>query len=179
MQVIKMPRDRIGVLIGTEGTTKKEIEERSGVPMDVDSETGEVRLETDKAEEPVMVLKVSDIINAISCGFSPERAFRLFQEDVYFAAFDIRDYVGKNPKHVQRIRARVIGSNGKTRRIIEDLTGAEISVYRNNVGVIGDVTELEIAKNSVDMLLNGSEHSSVYRYLENKRREMKRNKLGW
>ena len=105
--------------------------------------------------------------------------FRLFQEDVYFAAFDIRDYVGKNPKHVQRIRARVIGSNGKTRRIIEDLTGAEISVYRNNVGVIGDITEIEIAKNSVDMLLNGSEHSSVYRYLENKRRDMKRNKLGW
>jgi ribosomal RNA assembly protein len=73
----------------------------------------------------------------------------------------------------------MIGTDGKTRRIIEDLTGADISIHRNYVGVIGDLFELQVAKNSVDMILNGSEHSSVYRYLEHKRREYKREKMGF
>jgi ribosomal RNA assembly protein len=179
MQVIKMPLDRVGVLIGTEGKIKNEIEEKSKVTIDVDSESGEVKLEPKNEAEPVMILKVSDIINAISVGFSPERAFRLLHEDVYFALFDIRSYVGKEANHVRRIRARIIGSKGKTRRIIEDLSGAEISIHKNYVGVIGDLFELEIGKTAIDMVLNGSEHSSVYRYLEGKRREFKRAKMGF
>jgi ribosomal RNA assembly protein len=179
MRVIKMARERLGVLIGTDGETKSQIEERTGVKLNIDSETGDVSMDTESAEDPVMALKVTDIVNAIAVGFSPERAFRLFGDDIYFASFDIRDYVGKNPKHVQRIRARMIGSDGKTRRIIEDLSGADLSIHRNYVGVIGDITEIEIAKNSVDMVLNGSEHSSVYRYLENKRRQFKMERMGF
>jgi len=179
MRVIKMARDRLGVLIGTNGETKTQIEEHTGIKLDIDSETGDVTMETETAEDPVMALKVVDIVNAIASGFSPERAFRLLNDEIYFAAFDIRDYVGKNPKHVKRIRARMIGTDGKTRRIIEDLSGADISIHRNFVGVIGDITELEIAKTSVDMILNGSEHSSVYRYLENKRRQIKMEKMGF
>ena len=174
-----MTRERLGVLIGTNGETKVQIEERTGILLDIDSVTGDVSMDTETAEDPVMALKVTDIVNAIAVGFSPERAFRLFSDEIYFTSFDIRDYVGKNPKHVQRIRARMIGTDGKTRRIIEDLSGAEISIHRNYVGVIGDMMELDIAKNSIDMVLNGSEHSSVYRYLENKRRQMKMNRMGF
>jgi ribosomal RNA assembly protein len=174
-----MPRDRVGVLIGTNGSIKEDVENRSGIKMDIDSDTGDVELNTTEETDPVMVLKVSDIVNAIAVGFSPERAFRLFHEDIYFASFDIRDYVGKDPNHIRRIRARIIGSEGKTRRIIEDLSGADISIHRNSVGVIGDLLELDVAKTAVDMVLNGSEHSSVYRFLENKRREFKRVRMGF
>ncbi|UCH88944.1 MAG: RNA-processing protein [Thermoplasmata archaeon] len=179
MQLIKIPKDRIGVLIGIDGKIKEEIEEKSGINIDVDSESGDVKLDVKDEAEPVMVLKVADIVNAIAVGFSPERAFRLFGEEIYFTYFDIRNYVGKDPKHVRRIRARIIGTEGKTRRIIEDLSGADISIHRNYIGVIGDLIELDVAKNAVDMVLNGSEHSSVYRYLENKRREFKRQRMGF
>jgi ribosomal RNA assembly protein len=179
MQLIKVPQDRVAVLIGTSGKVKEEIEERSGINLDVDSASGDVTLDMTESSEPIMVLKVTDIVNAISVGFSPERSFRLFNEDVYFASFDIRDYVGKDVNHIRRIRARIIGTNGKTRRIIEDLSGADISIHKNHVGVIGDLFELEVAKVAVDMILNGSEHSSVYRFLEYKRREYKKQKMGF
>ncbi|PJB21889.1 MAG: RNA-processing protein, partial [Euryarchaeota archaeon CG_4_9_14_3_um_filter_38_12] len=37
---------------------------------------------------------------------------------------------------------------------------------------IGDVEQVQIARKAVDMLLSGSEHSVVYRYLERMRKEI-------
>jgi ribosomal RNA assembly protein len=85
---------------------------------------------------------------------------------------DIRDYVGKNQKHVRRVRARVIGTKGKTRRLIEELTGVNVSIYGNTVGVIGESLEMNIAISAIEMILKGSEHSAVYSFLEKKRRDI-------
>jgi ribosomal RNA assembly protein len=179
MQYFRLPRERVGVLIGKKGETKIEIEERTGVIIDVDSETGEVSIETEKAKDPVLGLKVIDLVKAIGRGFSPERAFRLLDEDVYLRGFDIRDYTGKNPKHVRRMRARLIGTKGKTRSLIEELTNTEISIYGNTIYIIGSLEELGIAETAADMLLSGSEHAAVYRFLEGKRRELKISKLDY
>lgn len=173
MQFIKLSKERVGVLIGKNGKTKLEIEERTGVALDVDSETGDVTVDPEPAKDPVLALKVMDIVKAIGRGFSPERAFRLFEENVYLRGFDIRDYVGKSSKHVRRLRARLIGSKGKTRRIIEELTNTEISIMGNTVYVIGTLESLGIAETAVDMILKGSEHATVYNFLEYKRRGLK------
>jgi ribosomal RNA assembly protein len=82
---------------------------------------------------------------------------------------NIKDYA-KTQKHVMRLRARVIGSKGRTRSIIEELSGAKLSVYGSTVSIIGDVEQVQIARKAVDMLLSGSEHYVVYRYLERMRR---------
>ena len=177
MQYLRLPKERVGVIIGRKGETKQEIEDRSGVLVDVDSTTGEVTLETEKAKDPVLALKVIDVVKAIGRGFSPERAFRLFDEDVYLRGFDIRDYAGKNPKHVRRLRARLIGSKGKTRRVLEELTNTEISIYGNTIYIIGSLEELGIAETATDMLLSGSEHAAVYRFLEGRRRGLKISRL--
>jgi ribosomal RNA assembly protein len=163
----------VGVLIGKKGEIKLEIEERTGVAINIDSTTGEVSVETEKIKDPVMALKVVDIIKAIGRGFSPEHAFRLFDENVYLKRFDIRDYTGKNPKHVRRLRARLIGSKGKTRQIIEELSNTEISIFGNTIYIIGPIESLGIAETAVDMILSGSEHAAVYRFLEGRRRELK------
>ena len=77
---------------------------------------------------------------------------------------------------MRRIRARVIGTNGKTRRIMEDLSGADISIYGHTVAIIGDIYQLDLAKRAVDLILSGSEHKTVYKYLE---REHKKMRLGF
>ena len=179
MQYLRLPKDRVGVLIGKKGEVKSELEKRTGALIDVESTTGEVSIDTEHVEDPVMALKVVDIIKAVGRGFSPKRAFRLLDENVYLRGFDIRDYTGKNPKHVRRIRARLIGSKGKTRNLIEELSETEISIFGNTVYIIGDLEALEIAESAVDMLLSGSEHAVVYRYLEMKRRELKRSILDY
>jgi ribosomal RNA assembly protein len=170
-QYLKIPKDRIGAMIGPGGEVKRDIEKRTGIRVDVDSETGEVTIDYDHAKDPVMVLKVNDIVKAIGRGFSPARASRLLKDDVYFALIDIQDYIGKRPDNVRRMKARLIGTGGKTRRIIEELSEAELSIYGDTVAIIGGAEALDIAKNALDMILTGSEHSAVYSYLEHTRRE--------
>jgi len=75
MQHVKVPDDRIGVLIGRGGETMREIEERAEVRLDIDSESGNVRIE--KVGDPVKGLKGPDIVKAIGRGFAPEDALRL------------------------------------------------------------------------------------------------------
>ncbi|KYK22798.1 RNA-processing protein [Thermoplasmatales archaeon SM1-50] len=171
MRYIRIPRERIGVVIGKEGETKKTIEKISQVHLEIDSEEGDVSFNEQEAKDPLVPLKVEDVIRAIGRGFSPEHAFRLFGEETELFIFDIYDYVGKKESHLIRVKARVIGREGKTKRVIEGLTGALLSVYGHTVAVIADFESMDIAKKAIDMLLAGSEHPTVYRYLE---REMKR-----
>ncbi len=66
------------------------------------------------------------------------------------------------------MRARVIGTGGKTRRIIEDHGGVNLSVYGDTVAIIGNSSPAADRRTAVDMVLPGSEHATVYRYLERK-----------
>ena len=179
MFYVKIPKERLGVLIGEKGVTKNEIEERSGVKLIIDSNAGDVTIDDTEVEDPVIGLKVRDMVKAIARGFSPQKAFRLFDDEVYFELMDIRDYVGKSAKRIRLMRGRLIGTDGKTRRIIEELTGTNVSIYGNTVGIIGKLMEVDISKRAVEMVLRGSEHSAVYRFLESKRREKKTTDFGF
>jgi ribosomal RNA assembly protein len=173
-----MPKDRVAILIGPNGATKKTIEERTGASIEVDSKSGDVAVLAKEGTSDFTGLVARDIVKAIARGYSPERAMRLLNEDVYLEFLDIRDYTGKSSKHVRRVRGRLIGTKGKTRRIIEELSGAEVSIYGNTVGMLGDVVELNVAKRAIQMILEGSEHAAVYKFLEGRRRDMKLMEMG-
>jgi ribosomal RNA assembly protein len=175
MKYIRIPKERVGVLIGKDGETKKAIERFSQLHLEIDSEEGDVSFNEQEAKDPLIPLKVEDIIRAIGRGFSPEHAFRLFGEETELFIFDIYDYIGKKEAHLIRVKSRIIGREGKTKRVIEGLTGSVLAVYGHTVAVIADYESMDIAKKAIDMLLAGSEHPTVYRYLE---REMKKYHLG-
>ncbi|MFQ6106347.1 MAG: KH domain-containing protein [Thermoplasmata archaeon] len=179
MLYVKIPMKRIGVLIGEKGVTKKRLEEITGVKIDVDSEHGEVTIIEEHAKDPSNALKVQDVVKAIGRGFSEKRAFRLLEDEVFLKLFDIRDYVGKNPKRVRQVRARLIGTGGKTRRLVEELTGVDVSIYGNTVGIIGDIVHLGIAERAIEMLLEGSKHAAVYRFMEGSRASLRMAELGF
>ena len=42
--IVKIPKERIGVLIGKGGKVKQQIEERCGVKIEIDSETGDTMI---------------------------------------------------------------------------------------------------------------------------------------
>jgi len=172
MMYLKIPKSRIGALIGKHGEIKKELESRSGVSISIDSREGDVVIDDTRAD-PVMALKARDFVRAVANGFSPQRAWRIFREDVYFEVVDIKEFVGKKENRIRVLRGRIIGKNGKTRRIIEELSGASLSIYEYSVAIIGSYTQVEIAKKAVEMLLRGSKHATIYHFLEKKRREMK------
>ena len=73
-----------------------------------------------------------------------------------------------------RLKGRVIGREGKSRKLIEELTECNISVFGKTISIIGLPESAANARQAVESLLRGSTHSNVYNWLEKRRREMKR-----
>jgi ribosomal RNA assembly protein len=176
---LKIPKERVGVLIGPEGKTKKHIEEKLNVELQIDSEAGDVAIAVaERAEDPSTLFKAKDLITAIGRGFSPEHAFRLVRdEEAILDLIDLRSVFGKSEADIKRVQGRIIGMSGKTRRIIEELTETNVSVYGHTVGIIGTLEQVQVAREAIEMLIKGSMHGTVYRFLHRKRRELKKKKF--
>ncbi len=172
MMYVKIPKSRIGVLIGKNGEVKKKMEKITGVKIEIDSQEGDVLIDDEDADS-FMALKAKYFVMAVARGFSPQRAWRIFNEDVYFEIIDIKDFTGKKENRIRVLRGRLIGTNGKTRKKIEELSGAELSISGHMVAIIGNYYQLESAKRAVEMLLQGSKHATIYSFLERRKREMK------
>lgn len=170
-RMVRLPQDRVGVLVGPNGDVKAMIERRAKVRLDIDSESGEVGIVESAKTNPLKALQAEEVVRAIGRGFSPENAQALFKEEVYLAVIDIRDYAGHRESRQRQVRGRLIGEKGRTRRMMEELTGCKVAVHGNTVGIIGEALGIENAKRAVDMLLSGSEHSTVYGFLERKHKE--------
>jgi ribosomal RNA assembly protein len=175
---IRIPKERVGILIGPEGKTKQYIEEKLGVKLDIDTEGSITITLTDKAPDPSVLLKAKDVVTAIGRGFAPETAFRLIRnEDDIFDLVDLRLIFGRSESDIKRIKGRIIGADGKTRKLIEELSEADVVVYGHTVGIIGSFEQADTARNAVQMIVEGCQHHTVYRYLQRKRTEMKKEKL--
>lgn len=174
--LVKIPKDRIGVLIGPDGFVKESIENRLFVELQIESETGNVKITLNpSAEDPSFLFRSKELVTAVGRGFSPERAFRLLEEDnAVLTIIDLRQITGKSKSDINRLKGRVIGKAGKTRKIIEELTETNVSVYGHTVSIIGNLELAQIADEAIRMLIRGSQHRTVYNYLHNKRREIKK-----
>jgi ribosomal RNA assembly protein len=176
---VKIPRNRIGALIGPRASTKELIERRLGINLDVDSESGDVIISlVPETEDPSVLFRGKEVVLAIGRGFSPEKVRRLLDDDEStLIVIDLRDFVGKSESDIKRLSGRIIGREGKTRTIIEELTDTYLSVYGHTISIIGGMEEVSIAKQAVSMFIRGRLHTSVYRFLYAKRRELKKKKM--
>ena len=175
---MKIPKERIGAIIGKGGKVKLQIEKRCGVEIVIDSESGDVTISGNKPVEQMEAFRAIEIITAISRGFSPERANRLFDnEEIMFQQMDLHDYAGKSPNALERIKGRIIGEGGKARRMIEELSGAYVSVYGHMVGLIGNFKEVKLATDAIVLLAKGSMHKTVYNMLQDARRRDKLDRM--
>jgi len=167
----RIPEDRIAVLIGPGGRTRRRIAEATGAQVEIDAEEGEVTVSSAETD-PLGALKARDIVLAIGRGFSPDRAMRLARDNTFLGILDIKRTTGHRDKPaLRRIRARVIGTRGHARSRIEELSGCSMSVYGSTVALIGDEEQLQRATRAVELLLRGSEHSTVFHMLARLRRD--------
>ncbi len=173
---IRIPKERVGVLIGPDGRTKKSIEEKLSVELQIDGEEGDVNiLMKENAADPSMLFKAKDVVTALGRGFSPEHAFRLIRdEEAVLDMLDLRAIFEKSEADIKRVKGRIIGMNGKTRTIIEELTDVHVAVYGHTVAIIGTMEQVQVAREAIEMLIKGSMHGTVYRFLHRKRRELKK-----
>jgi ribosomal RNA assembly protein len=174
-QVVRVPVERVGAVIGKEGATKRSLETDLGIKLGVDSKEGLVTIKADSVEkaDPFIAMRV---IEAIGRGFSPQRARRLLEEGTAFEVIDLRDF-GRTENSLDRIRGRVIGLKGKSRRVIEELTQCHLSVYGRTVAIIGDAPEVQLASEAVKKLASGSQHKTVYNELQKARTKRKMERM--
>ncbi|MCE4603806.1 MAG: KH domain-containing protein [Aeropyrum sp.] len=172
---VKVKPERLGALIGQEGSVKTEIMRKTGTVLTVDSENSMIIIEPEAdVVPPINLMKAAEIVKAISLGFPPEKALRLLDDDQILVVVDLKQVVGDSPNHLRRIKGRIIGEGGRARRTLEEMTGTYIHVGEHEVAIIGDYERAMAAKQAVEMLAEGRMHSTVYRHLERLLREIKR-----
>ncbi|MEM2115728.1 MAG: KH domain-containing protein [Candidatus Woesearchaeota archaeon] len=168
---IRIPHERVPVVVGKRGIVKRRIEKEFSVKVKINRE-GEVII---SGEDGLNVFNAKNVIHAIGRGFNPTIAMKLRNEDYFFDYIDISEFARtKNAKI--RMKSRLIGTEGKARRSLERLTNTEICIYGKTVSIIGLSEDVVLAKKAIEMLLEGAKHSTVYRFLEkvNKRRYFER-----
>lgn len=169
---VKIPKDRVGVLIGKGGSVKTQIEEKTNTKIKITND-GYVTVE---GEDSFKILKAMNTIKAIGRGFDPQTAFKLLKDEYVLDIIDITDYA-KTKNSLIRLRGRVIGTKGKAKRTIQELTETDIVIYGKTVGIIGLPENVALAREAVIRLLEGAMHSTVYHFLEKERKKMKIDRL--
>jgi len=180
MQYAKIPEERTRVLIGEGGKTKRYIEKKTKTKIEIEEELITIDGESNESAS-LHEWVAKDIVLAIGRGFNPAAAMKLLNENYMLAVIPLRDFAHTKKASV-RIKGRIIGEGGRTRKFVEQTTGCYVSVYGKTVALIGIYDDVPIAKEAVVMLLEGSPHSSVYKFLERKRQEQledRRRAMSW
>ena len=154
---INIPSSRVPVLIGEKGKTKRLIEKLTKSKLNISS-NGNVTI---ISENP----KSRDIVEAIGRGFNPKIAIKLTSDDFIFDLIEMNDF-SKNKLRQSTLRSRIIGRKGSAKKMIETYTNTDMSVMGKTISFIGKVEDVYLARRTIEMILQGSQHGSVYRWLK-------------
>lgn len=168
--------ERLGVVIGRDGSNKLALEKAFNVALNVDSKTATVYISPGQGATPLEVMRAKQAIEAISLGFSLEDAVKLSDDNWCFEILDLSE-MARNADDLRRIKARIIGEEGRARRNIEQMAHVKIVVSEKTVGILGECENVEVARRALLMLVQGRSHGTVYGYLRAAGRELKRRRI--
>ena len=103
-------------------------------------------------------------LEAISFGFSAKKALLLKDPEMIFRKLQIKNFTKR--KDLKEVRGRIIGTKGKTKKTIEEISGCHLILKNNELGIIASTESIEEATLAITNLIKGTKQSNVYRYLE-------------
>ena len=156
---VLIPNERIAILIGKRGETKRKISKLCNVKISVDENLISIE------GSPIDVIKAENIVYAIGRGFSPKNSLKLLNEDFFVDTIELP----RDKKTLERIRARIIGTDGYVKKYIEHATDTIISVYGKTACVIGRDTG--DAVEAIKMIVKGSRLNTVFKFLKKRKEE--------
>ena len=171
-EIVRIPHERVPAIRGDGDSTLQLLERKLKCQIDVTPE-GEVELVGESVDE----FFGKSVIKAIGRGFNAHVALKLLNEEYGFHLIDLRDYA-HNAEAMTRIKGRVIGEEGKARKIIEEEGVCDIAIWGHTVGVIAKLETLDIATTAIFKLIEGQPHQVVYLYLERNRRRREQDEKG-
>jgi len=120
--------------------------------------------------KPVSEFEARSVFEAVDFGFSVRKALLLKLEDFIFKVVHIKSHTKRSLKSV---RARLIGTKGKTRKAMSEISGCEILIKEGEVGIIGEGEHAEDVEKAVIHLIEGAKQGNMYMFLERMNRERK------
>ncbi|MDE1871099.1 MAG: hypothetical protein KGI06_02555 [Candidatus Micrarchaeota archaeon] len=166
MQSVNIPRERARKLRGHKELVDK-IEKLCGCSIgfgddDIIEITGAAFAE----------YSARNIVYAFGRGFECDIACKLHDNEYYFNSIDLAQLISSD-KRIKQVKARIIGESGKTKRYIEGVSSAKLSVYGDTVSFIGTIEEINEAETAVNTLIEGGTHRLAYARMEAAHRKNK------
>jgi ribosomal RNA assembly protein len=112
-----------------------------------------------------------NVMQAFGRGFSFNTACKLLSDDYFFKSIDLKEVL-KNQNHIRRIKARIIGKEGKTKSYVQAVSGVDLMIYGDTVSLIGKVDEIKVALAAITVLLESGTHNKAYTVMEKTKRRM-------
>lgn len=166
MQSVSIPAERIKKLKKDKGLIKR-MERSCNCKMRFGADDM-IEIEGDAFAE----YSARNVIYAYGRGFDCDTACMLTDNEYYFDSIDLGQLISSD-KRIKQVKARVIGENGKTRRYIEGVSSAKLSVYGETVSFIGTIEEIKEAETAVNTLIEGGTHRLAYTRMEAAHRKNK------
>lgn len=137
---------------------KLELEKK--LKVKITSKPGKIIISGEKVDE----FFAEKVIYALDFPFNIDEAILLLNEDYLFQVVNIKDHTHRHDLNV--IKGRIIGTKGKTLRVLEELSNSFISVKDNEIAIIAQAEYFPDALQAVLSLIRGSKQGNVYTYLE-------------
>jgi ribosomal RNA assembly protein len=167
MQHVYIPNERIKKLRQNKDLVSK-IEKQCDCKISFDLEDDVVEIKGEAYPE----YNARNVVYAFGRGFELDIALKLNENDYYFNSLDLGQIISSD-KRLKQVKARIIGEEGRTKRYIEEVSGAKISVYGDTVSFIGTIEEISEAQTAVDTLIEGGTHRLAYTRMEAAHRKNK------
>ena len=104
------------------------------------------------------------VIDALNFGFPFSDAMEIKKHDFIFEVINIKDHTKR--KDMGRIKARIIGTQGKTLQTLCNLTNCHFEIKDNFVGIIGSPEHIKNAQDAIIFIIKGAKQGNVYATLE-------------
>ncbi|MEA3329212.1 MAG: hypothetical protein U9Q06_00530 [Nanoarchaeota archaeon] len=111
------------------------------------------------------------VIEAMDFPFLVEDCLLLKDDSFMFEVINIKEFTKRHDLDV--IKGRLIGTKGKTLKVLEHLSDCEIAVKDNSVAIIGPAEFFGSARQAIISLIQGARQGHVYGNLERGRGKWK------
>jgi ribosomal RNA assembly protein len=118
------------------------------------------------------VVKMRDFLISLTLGVDEFDAKKLLTDEYMLYLIDLKTIIDSK-EDISRILARIIGEEGKIKKRISEATGCSLYISDSKIALIGSYDEIEYAKNAIQIIIDGSPHARLFKYLEKVIRERK------
>lgn len=121
---------------------------------------------------PLNEYEASLVFDAINMGFSARTATLISDSDFVYEKLNIKHFTKK--RNLELIRGRIIGTHGKTKNTLEQISGCVIKIKDSEIGIIGPAEKIQYAITAITNIIKGTKQNNAYKYLERINTEKKK-----